>query len=229
MKKVNWAQANEIYILHGHSCARNLFMKDKRCHQIFITNLNRFVSKVGTILNYKVNEYGWAILIKTHEEKAIKEAYLAQRNKSKKANRDCDLEEVKRMISEFVRYFLSSTALQCNDHLGRKGVLVQKRFQKLWISNQAEYGKAFDAICRLQDFEKHQRKEYYQPPMDKYESEGIEFDGLLRCGVGHYRSVSCDGCWVDGLVQVYVMRPGGDVLRQFFQNNKNNQIPPPET
>ena len=118
-----WMHPNKIYITSGGASANSLFFEDKHCHlpagrttsilqagELFFTYMKRFVSPMANILHYKLNSTEWAMLIHTKSEEEIQTAYFAQRAKSTTANRDKDLSEASRMLSEHYRMALSNFA-----------------------------------------------------------------------------------------------------------------------
>lgn len=189
-----WMYPNQIYVVSGSASANSLFLEDKKCHTIFFDYLNRFVTPMVNILHYKLTATGWATVIQVKSKKEIKDAYFKQRNKSQKADRDKDLTEVRRMISEHFRMFLSNFARQCNAHLNRHGVWVLKKFDKLHVGTNADYTKEFERVCDLQSCNYHQLKRKYQPDKSLYDKEKFLVDvedvpHVLRSSIGVYERI----------------------------------------
>lgn len=221
----------EIYVVSGGASANSLFLEDKHCHNLFFDYLSRFVCPMVTILHYKVNSSGWTLLIEVKSKEEINKAYLDQRNKSKTANRDKDLVEVKRILSEHFRMFLSNFAKECNRYLNRNGVLVLKKFDKQRITDEQEYQKQFDLIYDLQSCRYKQVLKKYQPDKSLYDKEGLLRDKegvahVLCSSVGVYKKM----VKIESLpISLALARPYSHVLRKVLKkgrNIKNPKYPP---
>lgn len=223
-----WMQSDHVYVVSGGSSAQSLFMEDKLCHEIFFNYFNRFVGPMVDLLHYKVTSTSWAMLIKVRNEEKIQEVYLKQRSKSPTADRNKDLKEASHMLSEHFRMFLSNFAKRCNYYLGREGVWVKKRFDKILVSNENEYKKQFELICDLQECNYRQLKEKYQASECKYDQEKllINRDGfphelksgnIKYFGRGLERKLPCE---------VLVARPFSLVLREILKNANRTTNPP---
>ena len=185
------------------------------------------------ILNYKLNATEWAILIHTKSAEEIKAAYFSQREKSDRADREKDHSEPFRMLSEHFRMFLSNFAKECNSYLGRKGVVVMKRFDKYPISTQMIYHQEFDRICDLKFCNYQQIKEKYRADKELYDVDNLLVDQnsephVLRSGNRFYsRGLTVENMPID-LLRV---KPNTHVLRKILQKDKiikNPEKPPPK-
>lgn len=225
-------QADQLYVVSGGASANSLFLEDKICHQIFFDYFNRFISPMAELINYKLIATGWVLLIKTKSKLEIQNAYLEQRNKSLKADRTRDLKESKRMLSEHFRMFLSNFAKKSNDHLGRNGVVVKKRFDRFKIVNEHDYHQQFELICNLQSCNYKQVVKKYQADENQYDEEGLlqiehKTENVLRSGISVYRNRAL---LINIPIKLLVVRPYSYVLRKILNSNKNGnkpKTPPP--
>ena len=227
-----WMYPNRIYICSGGASANSLFFEDRYCHKLFFKYLNRFVSPMANILQYKLNATEWALLIQTKSEEEIRAAYFAQREKSDTANREKDHNETFRMISEHFRMLLSNFAKASNYYLGRKGVVVMKRFDKYPISSEVSYSEEFDRICDLKFCSYQQIKKKYSPDETFYDKDKLMEDNdknpsVMRSALAYYRGLIRLEMMPIRLVKV---KPKSNVLREMLyppQKQKFNKKPPP--
>jgi len=223
INKTTWLQPEKVFIVSGGASANSLFLEDKKCHKIFFKYFNRFLSEMVEVLHYKLNASGWAILVRVKEESHVIEAYKKQRLKSSKANRNLDFVEPERMISEHFRYFLSSFARRCNHILGRQGVWVKKKFDRIGIDTLRDYKVQFEQICKIQDCIHEQKKKKYRPKLREYDlMNEMDEKSILKSSVLVYKS----RLNIEKMpINVRIVRPYSDVLRQILGINKTNQKP----
>ena len=200
--------------------------------EIFFKYLKRFVSPMAKILHYKLHSTEWVLMIYTKSEEEIKSAYCRQRNKSKTADREKDLTETKRMLSEHFRMALSNYVKSCNHYLKRRGGLVLRRFQKYPITSEKNYKQEFDRICDLKFCNYQQIKEKYVANKELYDVDNLLFDQnnqphVLRSGNTFYARVLSREKMP---VELMIVWPNSNVLRKILNppsNDNKNKNPPP--
>ena len=222
-----WMHPDRVYVCSGGASANSMFFEDRYCHKLFFKYLNRFVIPMANILHYKLNATEWAILIHTKSEEEIKAAYFRQRNKSDTANREQDHTAACRMISEHFRMALSNFAKESNAYLGRKGVVVMKRFDKYPITSEKSYKQEFERICDLKFCSYQQIKEKYRADEELYDKNELLLDidsipHVLRSGIRMYK---LSEKFEKGPILLKLIRPNSHVLRKILTKGKNNINP----
>lgn len=126
------------YVMTGASTARDLFFETNQdiidFKELFERMLGEYL-EVNRMLLYKDR---WYIAIKLHSEDKIRQQYLSDRDKSKKANRENDHLEPWRMISERMRLFLCNFVVNTNNRKNRKGGKVNASYQRYFFMSIEE-------------------------------------------------------------------------------------------
>lgn len=215
-RKEGWLEPSSVCLAQGSAVAINLMFESKKEHKLFFKYWERYLGGMAEIINYHLSPTSWALLIRTKNEYHIKQAYLNQRKKSKKALKSRKLTDAKRMLSEHFRIFLSQFVRQVNRQRGRVGTHVKHRFLKNVFKDEVNYEKVFNALMKINQ-PKSQRNPKYQADARKYDmKKELEGESIWKMGRKMY-GVDYQGVRVVG--EVVLIRPKTHVLRKILAHS----------
>lgn len=215
LRKNLWLEANQICMASGHCVASNVMFETKKDHQLFLEYWQKYLGEMADVIHYHLTEEGWHIMFKTRSALDIKRAYTQQRMKSQKAKKECTYMDVRRMLSEHFRIFLSQYVRRTNVIHGRKGTKVMERFKKYIFHDKIDYEKVFRLFMK-QYKESPQQTKKYRPDEGLYDSKmEMKSDSIWKVGSRIYDGLEkWDTVWKS----FALMPPQYYVLRKYLKN-----------
>lgn len=154
MRKVDKIKSNGFYLLESVASGRTCYFESEAEVKIFKSLFLRYMKDYVEIHHVNLSTEGYQILVKIREKRTLIKKYIQECESKGKTCKAIFLSEPWRIISEQVRKLLSIYARKANRIRGRKGVLVQKKYEKF----------IFDSIEEL----------------ERYKSEKVEIESQRR-------------------------------------------------
>lgn len=130
MIEIQQMQANHMYLIEGKSAANSSFFEDERDCKDFMQLAEKYLGAFVSINSFQNKKDGWAMIISTKSEEAIRATYKRRRSKSKKCKKAFEYHEVWRMLSEQVRIWQSTFVKLSNQKTGRTGGKVSAKYRR---------------------------------------------------------------------------------------------------
>lgn len=226
MREIKWYNSNGIYEANGGASANSLFFETKSDNQLFLEMWNHFVGEYANLIHYSLTEVSWSIIFKTKDATTILKIYDKKHKQSKKVKRKSKLSEVGPILSQAMRLFLSNYVAASNRSLGKDGSRVKRRFKKYEFHGVEDYQKRIQVLNKMQQLYT-QFKQKYQAD-ESYYDEKMEMGNscMYRSSKPYYLGLERDHFCVGGFEMI---EESSSVLRSFFEANKLNQNPFPNS
>lgn len=209
MRKIKEIKSNGYYLFESLSSSRSSYFESNNEVDFFKKLFERYLKKYIRIHRMYLSSEGYQVLVTLRQKSTIRGRYIENCKKRNKVIRQSFVEEVWRIVSEQIRIFHSVYVKSVNKSRGRKGVLVQKRYERFIFSSVAE----FEAYVAKMDG----GKEISGQEKVKY-SLAKKWRGRVSWGV--FRGV----LWVEGVMD-RVFR--GFVVSKLVTSTLSLHSPPP--
>ncbi len=139
MHQVIKIEAGGFYLFESKSCGRNCYFETENEIEIFKVLFRRYVEKWVYVHKLYLSSEGYQILLRAKGRKAIRDRFRNQNSGISRSREQLLLKEPWRILSEQIRKFHSLYVRAVNKMRGRKGVLVQSRYNRYCFESQEEY------------------------------------------------------------------------------------------
>ena len=125
-------QADSLYFLLSESTARSLYFRNRANIEGMHVKIKQHMLPVMDVLDYLFVGKGVLLLVRTKSEEKIINYYTRIQKAKKKTVR---FDKASQILSEQIRFALSSTALRTNKANGSSGCIVHSNFDRALITD----------------------------------------------------------------------------------------------
>ncbi|MDA9773907.1 hypothetical protein N9B82_03030 [Saprospiraceae bacterium] len=141
MQQIKKLQSEGFYAIQISASANSAIVEKVYQAKKFLQLVNSRLEGFAKVHDYLISNGGIFLVLEVQESVLILDKYLGMRNRSKKANRELDLEEVWKIISEQFRHLISMYVKWFNKETGRVGSMVARNYERFYFENIEEANK----------------------------------------------------------------------------------------
>lgn len=186
--------ASSIYVISSESAAQNLYFENRTNLIYAHKKIKEHMGGVLEVMNYLFTPYGWLMLVKTRNKEKILSYYKRRRKNKKNIKVVAEKENDSEIISEQIRYAISSIALRVNVQNNRSGTLVQGNFARFLVKD-LKSAKALILKMKNKEIDLCRQSKRYRGRIEQWnEDGGIGGDGdVFLCTLNMARKERGEG------------------------------------
>ena len=161
MKKVKELQENGFYAIQINASASSALVEKVNHAKKFIKLVDNRLVGFAVVYDFLITVDCIFLILKIESQRKVLENYQDQRERSNKANRELDYEEVWRIISEQFRQLISIYVKWFNKDTGRSGSMVARNYERFYFEDSYE-ASTYIMNLKNEKLRKSQKKKKYR-------------------------------------------------------------------